>query len=104
MEERRRFGRFETELRAQYISQDGERDWEECTVISICRKGIGIRFHSCEKINIGTIIRLKIFIPEKVKPTVVEGVLKWKEKRENELFGGVESGEILDEMRFSKLS
>ena len=104
MGERRRFGRFDTQLRAQYISQDGERDWEECTVISISRKGIGIRFHSREKSTIGTIIHLKIFIPEKVKPTVVEGVLKWKGKRENELFGGVESGEILDEMRFSKLS
>jgi len=37
-----------------------------------------------------------------MQPTIVEGVLKWTEKRENALFGGIESNEILDEMKFSK--
>ena len=104
MRERRRFIRFETQLRAQYISQDEEMEWEECTIISMSRKGIGIKFHSNERVYIGSAVRLKIFVPEKVKPAMVEGVLKWTEKRENEFFGGIESDEILDEMKFSKLS
>jgi len=102
MKERRRFIRFETELKAQYISQDGKRDWERCVVVSLGRKGIGVRFQSCEKFYIGSNIRLRIFVPEKKQPTIVEGVLKWTEKRENALFGGIESNEILDEMEFSK--
>jgi len=46
MKEKRRFVRFETELEAQYISQDGKRDWEKCAVVSLGRKGIGVRFQS----------------------------------------------------------
>ena len=102
MKERRRFIRFETELKAQYISQDGKRDWERCAVVSLGRKGVGVRFQSCGKVYIGSNIRLKIFVPEKMQPTIVEGVLKWTEKREHALFGGIESNEILDEMDFSK--
>ena len=103
MEDRRRFGRFETQLKAHYISQDSKRDWEECTVISMSRKGVGIRFQKREKINEGSTIHLKVFVPEKLKPTIVEGVLKWIEERGNVLYGGIECNEILDEMRFSKL-
>ena len=102
MKERRKFIRFETELKAQYISQDGKRDWERCAVVSLGRKGIGVRFQSREKVYIGSNLRFKIFVPEKMQPTIVEGVLKWTEKRGNALFGGIESNEILDEMKFSK--
>ena len=102
MRERRKFIRFETELEAQYISQDGKRDWGKCAVVTLGRKGIGVRFKLCEKVYIGSNIRLKIFVPEKMQPTIIEGVLKWTEKRENALFGGIESNEILDEMKFSK--
>jgi len=103
MEDRRRFGRFETQLKAHYILQDSEKDWKECTVISMSRKGMGIRFHTREKINEGSSIQLKVFVPEKLKPTVVEGVLKWIEEKGNVFFGGIECNEILDEMKFSKL-
>ena len=102
MKNKRRFGRFDTQLKAQYISQDNKKNLQECTVINMSRKGIGVRFQLCEKVSIGSKIHLKIFVPEKVQPTIVEGVLKWIEKRENALFGGIESNEILDEMKFSK--
>lgn len=104
MEDRRRFGRFDTQLKAQYISRDSKRDWEECTIISLGRKGVGLRFHSRDKINVGSTIHLKVFIPEKLNPTSVEGVLRWTEERGNILFGGIECNEVLDEMEFSKLS
>ena len=103
MEERRRFGRFVTQLKAQYILKDSKRDCEECTVINMGRKGIGIRFTPHEKVDIGSIVHLEIFVPEKLKPTNVEAVIKWIEKRGDFLFGGIECNELLDEMKFSKL-
>ena len=102
MKEKRRFMRFETELEAQYNAQGGKDDWEACTVISMGRKGVGVKFHSQEKVHIGSPIRLRIFVPEKMQPTSVKGVLKWTEERENVLFGGIECDELLDEMKFSK--
>ena len=104
MKERRRFIRFETELEAQYILQGSKGDWEKCAVVSMGRKGFGIRFQPHKTVYIGSNIRLKIFVPEKVQPTMVEGVLKWIEERENAIFGGIESNEILDEMKFSKVT
>ena len=104
MENKRRFGRFDTQLKAQYISQDNERNRQECTVINMSRKGIGIRFHSPEKISVDTNINLEVFIPEKLNPVNVEGVLRWVERKGTVLFGGIESKEILDEMKFSKSS
>lgn len=104
MKNRRRFGRFETQLKAQYILKDSQGDWGECTIISMGRKGMGIRFHAHEKIDIGSAIHLEVFVPEKLKPAIVEGVLRWTEERGSILFGGIECNEILDEMEFSKLS
>jgi len=104
MKNRRRFGRFETQLKAKYMLKDSSKDWEECTIISMGRKGMGIRFHTREKIDVGSAIRLEVFIPEKSKPTNVQGILKWTMDRGSVLFGGIESNEILDEMKFSKLS
>ena len=101
---RRKFGRFETHLEAQYKVQGSERKWQKCTVRNMSRKGIGIHFHSPAKMSTGTPIRLEIFIPDKQKPIGVEGVLRWTDRRKDGNFGGMECNEILDEMRFSKLA
>jgi hypothetical protein len=39
-----------------------------------------------------------------LNPVNVEGILRWVERKGNVLFGGMESKEILDELKFSKLS
>jgi hypothetical protein len=100
---KRQFGRFDTELKAHLILLGNGADGHECTVINMSRKGIGIKFHAREEIAIGTPIRLEVFVPEKSVPTSVQGVLKWIEERGDILFGGIECTDLLDEMKFSKV-
>ena len=102
-EDKRGFGRFETELKAYYyISNSKDEERNECTVINMSRKGMGIEITTGKKISVGSTIRLEIFVPEKQKPTVVQGVLKWVEKRKETWSAGIECKEVLDEMQFSK--
>ena len=104
MNNKRRFDRFETELKALYNVREHKQEWEQCTIINMSRKGMGLQFHSPAEIPTGISIQLEIFIPEKPKTISVEGVLRWTDRREGGLFGGVECNEILDEMKFSKLA
>jgi len=103
-EDKRGFGRFETELKAYYyyISNGKDEERNECTVINMSRKGMGLEIKTDKKINAGSTIRLEIFVPDKRKPTVVQGVLKWVEKRKETWSAGIECKEVLDEMQFSK--
>ena len=102
-EDKRGFGRFETELKAYYYICNGEdEERNECTVINMSRKGMGLEIKTDKKINAGSTIRLEIFVPDKRKPTVVQGVLKWVEKRKETWSAGIECKEVLDEMQFSK--
>ena len=103
MKETRRYGRFDTQLRAHYSLQKSPRNPGECTVINMSRKGIGVRFHDQEDIDIGTSISLNIFVPEKMNPTSVIGVIKWINKKGKTFVCGIECDELLDEMKFSKL-
>ncbi len=103
MKDSRKHGRFDTQLKAQYSLKENSGDVRDCTVINMSRKGIGVRFRAHEKISIGSIIRIEVFIPEKMNPTSILGVLKWIEKKGNNIFAGIESHELLDEMKFSKV-
>ncbi len=98
----RRFGRFDTTLKAYYITGEMETERQDCTVINMSRKGIGVKFHTRDNISIGTPVRLEVIIPEKSSPAMVKGILKWTEERGDEIFGGIECVELLDEMKFSK--
>jgi hypothetical protein len=42
MEDGRGFIRFFSQLKARYITEDKEKDWEECTIINVNRKGVGV--------------------------------------------------------------
>jgi hypothetical protein len=59
--------------------------------------------HAHETIELDTVIRLEVFIPEKSQPTGVQGIVKWIDSRGDSVFCGVESIELLDEMKFSKI-
>jgi len=103
IEDRREFRLYHTKLKAHYISEESKRGWEECTIINISREGMGIKFHSCEKINVGSTVHLEIFVPIKLEPINVKGILKWIEKWENDFIGGIKLTDILDDAKFSKL-
>ena len=100
---KRRYGRFDTELKARYCVAENEGDWHPCTVVTLSRKGIGIQLNVHETLALDTVIRLEVFIPEKSQPTGVQGIVKWIDSRGDSVFCGVESIELLDEMKFSKI-
>jgi hypothetical protein len=102
-ENRRSFGRFATGLKAYYyVSTSKDKERSECSIINMSRKGLGLQIKTEKKINIGSAIRLEIFVPDKRTPAVVQGTVKWLEKRKETWSAGVECKEVLDEMKFSK--
>jgi len=104
MEYKRQFNRCLTQLDAQYFSEEQERNWEKCTVINISCKGMGIKFHTSEKINIGSTIHLAIIVPREPDPIMVKGVLGWIKQKENYFVAGIELTEALEDVKWAKLS
>ena len=104
MEEKRRFSRFPSQLKARYFVKEEERSWEDCTIINISRKGMSIKFLARGKINVDSIIHLEVFVPTEIEPIIVEGVLKWFEQlKEGNSIGGIELKEVLAEDKFAGL-
>jgi len=85
---RRRFSRISKELKAQYLIERGG-GWKKCKVTDVSREGMGITFQTSEKINVGTTIHLKIFVPTESTPVNAKGVLKWIEEKGNNFIGGI---------------
>lgn len=90
MDNRRKFSRFGTHMKAQYFLQEEKKGWGECTVIDISRRGMGIRFLTNEKISVGSTLQLEISIPTELETINVKGVLKRINQREDDCIGGIE--------------
>lgn len=90
MENRRRFSRFDTQLKAHYFLKEKKGSRKECTITDVSRKGMGIRFYTHKEINIGSTIFLEISIPTEAEPVNVKGILKRIDQGENNFFGGIE--------------
>lgn len=103
MKNTRSFVRFDTHMRARYFLQEKNRGWEECTVFKISRKGMGLKFHTSEKIKVGSTLQLKIVTSKESETIVVKGVLRWIEEEKNDFVGGIELNEILDESKWITL-
>ena len=103
MENRRRCKRFSMQLNAQYSFEDTKKSWRQCTIVDATYNGIGIRFKTPEKIDAGSNIHLEILVSKELKPISIKGKLKWIGEGENNLVGGVELTEVLDEITWSNL-
>jgi len=103
LKDRRRFPRFDTELKAQFVSKESHRGGEECTVIDFSRKGMKAKIYTTEEINTGSNILLEVFIPGELEPILVKGTIKWVKQIENGYISGIELSKGLDEMKLSKL-
>ena len=90
LDNRRKFSRFGTHMKAQYFLQEKNKGWEECTVFDISRKGMGIRFLTNEKISVGATLHLEISIPTELETINVKGILKRINQKENDFIGGIE--------------
>jgi len=103
LKDRRKFPRFDTELKAQFVSKESHRGGEECTVIDFSRKGMRAKICTTEEINTGSNILLEVFIPGELEPILVKGKIRWVKQIENGYFSGIELAKELDEIKLSKL-
>jgi hypothetical protein len=100
---KRSFTRYDTHMKATYFLEEKNRGWEDCTITKLSRKGVGINFHTDEKITVDSTLHLKIFTSNEDKFFTVKGVLKWIEKDRNTFIGGIELSEILDEPKWLQI-
>ncbi len=104
MENRRSLYRFLSPfLKDQYFSREGNGLRERCVIFNISRKGVGLKFHTCENINVGSIIHLEMFVPGQSEPINLKGTLKWIEKEGNDFIGAIELTEALGDATWAKL-
>jgi len=104
MENTRRFERFPTQREGQYFLVKEKRRGQECTIIDVSLKGLGIIFHSNEEINVGTNLRLEVPDPITIDTIDVRGELRWSQEIGGEFIGGIELSRILSDVKFSKLA
>ena len=90
-------------MKATYCLEGRNRGWEDCTITKLSRKGMGITFHTDEKIAVDSALHLKVFTSDKKEYFTVKGILKWIEKDSNTFIGGIELSEILDEPTWLQL-
>ena len=103
MTDRNRFVRCPTRQKAKCVSK-GRSGWIQCTVFNISRTGIGIKFHTSQKIDVGSIIYVEIFPSQESASVFAKGILRWIEKEGDDLVGGVELAQELDEEKWNMLN
>ena len=84
--------RIDLQHQAQFTPIREIRGLERCTIINISRnlKGMGIKFHTRENINLNSIITIDLLPTSELVPTCVTGIVRWIKQTEDEFLGGVE--------------
>ena len=100
---KRRLRRFNTNLKAKFVSKESPRGGEECIIIDFSEKGMGVKVFLIEDTIIGSNVILEVFTPGELKPIIVKGTIKWSKKIENGYLSGIELSKELDEINLSKL-
>ncbi len=78
MEDRRKLYRFFPPfLNDQYFSREEKGSREQCVILNISRKGVGLKFHTGKKIKPGAAIYLEMYVPGESEPINLKGTLKW---------------------------
>lgn len=75
MKEQRRFIRFEISLKVNYIVQKGPRTEKTGTTKDVCAGGLQLLTE--EKLETGSRVELKIFLPEALNPAHLNGIVMW---------------------------
>ena len=101
IQKKRRFMRFAANQKAQYCLRQRYGSWQECTIHTISRKGVGIFLN--KKLNVGSVIFLEITTPHEFAPLNIKGTLKWIKERDSVFTGGIEFTKELDEIQFRKI-
>jgi hypothetical protein len=103
MEQKRRYKRLPTNLKAEYSLTAGRAEGKQCTVINISLNGAGLEFYAHESVEVGTTLFLKIFDPGGKDAFDVEGIVRWNKQGEKDFVCGVELTTALDKFSLSTL-
>ena len=103
MENTRQYKRYPTQREAFYCLQERMTEKQGCTIFNVSRKGMGIAFHTTDPISIGEPIRLEIPVATALECISVSGMVKWLDRVEFDVIGGIELNKELSDVKFSKL-
>lgn len=96
MREKRRFIRFEIALKVNYIVQRESKTEKTGITKDACADGIQLLTE--EKLDTGSRVDLKMFIPEALNPAHLNGVVMWSREvsagKELSYCAGIEFGDI----------
>ena len=100
----RKYERYPTQRKARYFLDATKESGEPCTIVNICRKGMGIIFHADVEIEVGANIWVEISIAGPSKSISVIGILKWLDKMDVDSIGGIDLMYELNDVQLSKLN
>ena len=103
LKDRRKYPRYETQLKAKFISAESHWGGEDSTIDDFSFKGMRAEVHTSEEINVGTKVLLEVFIPGELEPINVKGTIRWVEQIESGYIGGIELAKGLEEIKLSRL-
>ena len=103
VQEKRKFVRVLTNLKAQYSIKNKKSRWKKCTIINIHHKGFGLEFHSVAKINEGETLLFSIVLADKSEPIQIRGSVQWMKERKRYFIGGIKVASAQDEDRLAAL-
>ena len=99
----RKYKRYPTQREGHFYLEDVSGARQVCTIVNISRKGMGIIFHTDVEMSIGTAIRVEIPIPGSSETMSVNGSLRWFDRMEIDIIGGIELLEELSEEEVARL-
>lgn len=102
-EEKRKFIRFPTALKALYYLQEERESVKKCTITNVSYRGFGIAFHRGTKINTGAQLNIGIVVKWQFMPISTRGVLRWFDGGSDLSAAGVELTESLQHITLMKL-
>jgi hypothetical protein len=100
----RKYERYPTHCEGRYFLDATKKSGEICTMVNICRKGMGVIFHTDVEIEVGATIRIEIPTAVSSTPISVIGILRWFDKMDIDSIGGIELKYELSDVQFSKIS
>lgn len=103
MEQKRKFKRLPTNLKAEYSLKESTDEGKQCTVINISLNGAGLEFYAHESVELGTKLILKIFDQDGEKAFDAEGVVRWSKQGGKDFVCGIELTTALDKFTLSTL-
>jgi len=99
----RKYKRYPTQREARYFLENTIADGQVCTIVNVSRKGMGIIFHTDEEIRVGTIIEIEVPITKPLESIIVRGTLRWFDRMEIDMIGGIELINDLSDIQLSSL-